>query len=100
MTPIGHAGAQLEKLTAAVQERRKFIEADQEALPAALQLALQQSEGTPSSIDSRHVISYRAKHSHCQCVYAALDTDDKASICASCQCRVLQNCCTPFSGIT
>ncbi len=60
MTPVISAGAQLEELTSAVQQRREVIEASQEALPVALQLALQLPEGTPSAIDSRHVIFHRA----------------------------------------
>ena len=63
MTPVIGAGAQLEELTTAVQQRRKVIEANQEALPTALQLTLQPSEETPSSTDSRHVIFHWASTS-------------------------------------
>ena len=53
LNPAGGAGAQLEELAAAVHQKRKAIEADQNAIPLALQLALQNSISTSTSADSR-----------------------------------------------
>ena len=57
-------GTQLEDLTAAIQQKRELIEADQEALPTALLLALQQPAEGSSSDSSRRVAFYCLTQCH------------------------------------
>ena len=53
MNPTADVGAHLGELTTAVQQKQEAIEADQDALPVALRLALQQAEEDLNTKDSR-----------------------------------------------
>jgi len=57
MNPTVGEGAHLGELATAVQQKQEAVEADQDALPVALRLALQQAAEDRDTKDSRFPFS-------------------------------------------